>query len=106
MNSRLMKKEIVEGLAMKYVHMPVNSNQLDDDRLRPIVAAIAETGGGQELIHCASGNRVGCAWSLFRGTEGGEDAATAITQGKEAGMRSEKLEARAQKFLEDAAKGP
>ena len=99
------EKEIVEGLGMRYVHVPVNSDQLGDDRLRPIVAAIAGAGDGQMLIHCASGNRVGFAWSLFRGTEGGEDVAAAITQGKAAGMRSEELEARARTFLEEAAQG-
>jgi uncharacterized protein (TIGR01244 family) len=95
------EEEIVKELGMNYVHVPLKGGQLDDDHLRDTVKAIAGARASNVLIHCASGNRVGFSWSLFQGTEGDEDVAKAIAMGKDAGMRSERLEARAQKFLED-----
>ena len=59
----------------------------------------SEMNGGTVLLHCASSNRVGMVWSIYRGKNHGQPTNDAITDGKSAGLRAAPLEERARGLL-------
>lgn len=60
---------------------------LDDPRKHPL------------LLHCASSNRVGYAWALFRAKQHHLGLSAAVNEGKSAGMRSPRFEAHLHNLL-------
>lgn len=54
------EKKTVEGLGLKYVHIPMDSkDELTDSSISNITSAVVKSmGNGKVLIHCSSGNRV------------------------------------------------
>ena len=67
--------------------------------MKKVFAALKGAGQGRVLMHCASSNRAGLMWSLFRGTEHGLAVGEAISEGKAAGMKNPGLEKIAQEKL-------
>ena len=52
------------------------------------------------LLHCASSNRVGYVWSMYRATKHGLSEDAAIDEGKQAGMTAPMLIEGAKKYIE------
>ena len=95
------EKKVVEALGMKYIHIPIGRERLEDPVLDKIVQTIAK---GQEkdkklMLHCASAVRVGFAWSLYLGAEG-KDIESALAEGRKAGLRSPGLEKRVREYFQ------
>jgi uncharacterized protein (TIGR01244 family) len=61
----------VEGLGMKYVHIPVDFSELCDDDFEKFVAAMDENYDQKLWVHCAANKRVssflGLYWHLHLG---------------------------------------
>lgn len=100
------EKAAAEAAGMTYVNKPMGRGRnLSDDDLSEIAEILAGAPGGRVLLHCASSNRVGHVWSLFRAMEHGADADQAIEDGKSAGMRSPPLQDAARARIESMKAG-
>jgi uncharacterized protein (TIGR01244 family) len=73
---------------LEYVNVPINAQNPSEEDLKKIYGVLQSAGDGKVLMHCASSNRVGLAWSLYRGTQHGLKAEDAIAEGKAAGMKN------------------
>jgi len=85
----------VKKAGMQYVHIPFGAEPpagADMDRLLSLLDGAKE---GSVLMHCASSNRVGYVWSVYRARRGGLPADSAIAEGKAAGLRNPALEQKA-----------
>lgn len=88
----------VEGLGMKYVHIPISPATFGTADVDKFARAVAEA-GGPVLIHCGTSNRVGGMWAAYLARERGMAADAAVEAGKAAGMRSEDVERAARRVI-------
>jgi uncharacterized protein (TIGR01244 family) len=89
----------VKGLGMKYHHVPMGRDVPKPADLKTIFSALDKAGDAHVLLHCASSNRVGMIWSVYRAKQSGMSIEEAIAEGRAAGMKSEALEAGARAYL-------
>ena len=94
----------VRDAGMKYVHVPMGREPLTDEALEKIMAALDGAADEPVLLHCASSNRVGFVWSLYRSARHGLGLEEAIADGQRAGMTSQSLVDRARATLAEAAR--
>ena len=80
-----------KAAGLKYVNVPF-SGMPSDGELAKIYAELNKAGNGKVLLHCASSNRAGMAWAVFRGAQHGLPAEEAVSEGKSAGMKNPALE--------------
>ena len=59
----------VEQAGMQYLHIPIDSSQLDTKKVDRLLNLLANSGEAPLIVHCGSGNRVGYIWSMFRAIE-------------------------------------
>ncbi len=93
----------VQAAGMSYVHVPMRGGLPDDEGLRKVFEALelGVDGHGDVLLHCASANRVGAVWSIFRADRHGLPVEQAIAEGKAVGLRSPGLEAAARAYMSE-----
>jgi uncharacterized protein (TIGR01244 family) len=77
---------------MHYVNVPVGGTLPTDGELAKIYTELNKSGAGKVLMHCASSNRVGMMWALYRGTQHGVAGAAALAEGRSAGLKAPGLE--------------
>lgn len=82
----------VKAAGMRYLHVPIGSTPPADSELARIYTELAKSGQQKVLLHCASSNRVGMVWAVFRGTQQGVAPAAALAEGKTAGLKAPNLE--------------
>jgi len=85
------EEEAAQAAGLFYVRIPVSGSSLslaDAARLRKV---LLEAQGGPVFIHCASGNRVGGLWGLYRALTEGLTPDEAEQAARRAGLRSEAL---------------
>ena len=93
--------EAAKAAGLEYVSVPFGSTPATDEDLAKIFSYLAKSGDSKVLVHCASSNRAGFVWSLYRGTAEGVNTEDALAEGKQAGLRS--LEKSARERLEAGA---
>ncbi len=95
------EKAAVESAGMKYVNLPMGRDLPSNEDLAKMFDALDAAQGAPVLLHCASSNRVGAVWALYRIDRAGLTADQAEAEGRAAGMKSdafvEVVRARAQK---------
>ncbi|MEM9234864.1 MAG: sulfur transferase domain-containing protein [Pseudomonadota bacterium] len=74
------------GVAYRRLSMPREAAEVEAF-MPDLIAALENADNYPILLHCASGNRAGGAWALYRGMKG-VPAVIAIEEGRAAGMRS------------------
>ena len=84
---------------MRYVNVPVGGTMPTDGELAKIYAELNKSGNEKVLMHCASSNRVGMTWALYRGTQHGMSGDAALAEGKSAGLKAPALEKLAKEKL-------
>ena len=89
----------VKAAGMNYVNVPFSGTLPADGELAKIYAELNKAGSGKVLLHCASSNRVGTIWTVFRGAQHGLAAEDAVSEGKAAGMKMPALEKQAREKL-------
>ncbi|MFQ5748874.1 MAG: beta-lactamase hydrolase domain-containing protein [Planctomycetota bacterium] len=92
--------ETAQAAGLRYVRIPVSGSSLslaDAARLREI---LLESRGGPVFIHCASGNRVGGIWGLYRALTEGLTPRETEQAARRAGLRSDALAERVRSELE------
>jgi protein tyrosine phosphatase (PTP) superfamily phosphohydrolase (DUF442 family) len=84
------EKRKVEDLGMTYLHLPVSSlEDFTDEMLGQVKAALGPaTNPRKALVHCASSNRVGAAFSLMSQRFDGATVSEALAIGRQHGMTS------------------
>jgi uncharacterized protein (TIGR01244 family) len=98
------EKAAAEAAGLTYVQVGVGREPLTDEQIEKILKELESVEKEPMLLHCASSNRVGAVWSMYRGTRGGLAIEQAIEEGKKAGMRAPNLEQRAREYLQKNAK--
>ncbi|MBI2686850.1 MAG: protein tyrosine phosphatase family protein [Acidobacteria bacterium] len=81
-----------KAAGLKYMNVPVGSSLPLDGELAKIYEELNKAGNEKVLLHCASSNRVGMIWSLYRNSQHGVPAEQALAEGKTAGLKSPALE--------------
>lgn len=81
-----------KAAGMEYVSVPFAGATPTDGDLAKIYAELNKAGNGKVLLHCASSNRAGMVWSLYRGSQHGLAADAAVAEGKAAGLTAPALE--------------
>ncbi|WP_158681735.1 beta-lactamase hydrolase domain-containing protein [Microbulbifer pacificus] len=81
------EKAVVEAAGMRYINLPVSAGAPSDALIAELGEILADTSGAPVLLHCASGNRVGAVWAIYR-VRKGAPLETALEEGRAAGMRS------------------
>jgi uncharacterized protein (TIGR01244 family) len=93
------ERAIVEAAGMKYVHVPIGGEPATPTQLQAAMTALAGAHHNRVLFHCASSDRVGYVWALYRAQQDGLSPEAAIQEGRKAGMRSPVLEQWARETL-------
>lgn len=89
---------------LRYLNIPVGREQPSEGTLGLINSIIDDPERHPLFIHCASSNRVGYVWAMYRGTRNGLPMDQALAEGRLAGMRSPILEQWAREHI-GAAQG-
>ncbi len=80
------ESDLVEGLGMRYVHIPVAGAAGLTRENVDLLSAVLDDRDGPMMIHCASGNRVGAMMALEAAWVDGATADEAVRIGQEFGM--------------------
>lgn len=79
----------VEAAGMKYVNLPMGRDIPTNEDLAAMFNALDTAKDGPVLLHCASSNRVGAVWALYRIDRAGLTADQAEAEGRAAGMKAD-----------------
>jgi len=81
------EKKTVEGLGLRYTHIPVSGvGDITMDKAEQLEALLKQTKDDKVLLHCASGNRIGALMALIA-FKNGKSVDEAMTAGTQAGLR-------------------
>lgn len=75
----------VEAAGLKYFNIPVTTASPTDPQLAEFARLVEDAANYPLLVHCATANRVGAMWTLYR-TKRGVPFATAAEEGRAIGM--------------------
>lgn len=89
----------VKAAGMSYVSVPFGAEMPSDGALAKIYAELNKAGSEKVLLHCASSNRAGMVWAVYRGAQHGVAGETAVAEGKAAGLKAPALEKLAREKL-------
>jgi uncharacterized protein (TIGR01244 family) len=94
------ERRAVIKLGMGYIHLPLTKGSvLSDEEINRILDVVGDTGKAPIILHCASSNRSGYIWAMYRALRGHVETNEAIRQGEAAGLRSDILKQRARVFI-------
>lgn len=79
-----LEEKMVKSAGMTYVNIPVGNDGIKESQLEAFKKAL-EQNSPPFLIHCATGNRAGGMWAVYRLDEG-VPPETALKEGRAAGM--------------------
>ncbi len=82
------------ALGVDYRNIPLSADEAALEEVAVIAALLEDSAHYPVLIHCASANRAGAFWALYR-ADMGVDPITAIEEGRAGGMRSRETLVRA-----------
>ena len=77
----------VEAAGMTYVNLPIAKGAPTDAQIARLAELLEDESAAPILLHCASGNRVGTVWAIYRARKG-IPLEIAIEEGRTAGMGS------------------
>ena len=63
------ERSMVEAAGMRYVNIPVISSAPKPEQIDAFIKAVNDAANQPVLIHCASANRVGAFWMIYRVVE-------------------------------------
>jgi protein tyrosine phosphatase (PTP) superfamily phosphohydrolase (DUF442 family) len=82
---------LVRGLDMEYINIPVRSGALDDVILERILGVLRSAVDRTVFVHCSSGNRVAGALLPYLILDQGMDEQEAVDQAMRVGLRSAEM---------------
>ena len=78
---------------IRYLSIPIAEAAPTEEQLALFAATLSETDNQPVLVHCASANRAGAMWALYRASAG-VPPAIAIEEGRAAGLKSREAQVR------------
>ncbi len=94
------EKAKIEWLGLNYFNPAWNGpDELTDARFAE-VQKLLETAERPILLHCASANRVGAHWIVYRVKNGGLSLDAAVAEARTVGLKSPDYEAKARAYLQ------
>ncbi len=96
------QQTVVEGLGMRYVHIPIaGGTDMNLENAKLLADAVADPALLPSMVHCASGNRVGALFAIKAAMLDDKSTEQAMELGLSAGMT--RLEPAVRKLLEEQA---
>jgi uncharacterized protein (TIGR01244 family) len=95
-------EQTVHQLGMNYVARPMHSNRMSAEDAGRVLESVRRYADWPMLIQCASSNRSGAIYGLYRAEADGLEVDEAIELAEEAGMRNDDLANDVRKYLETA----
>jgi uncharacterized protein (TIGR01244 family) len=80
------EKQAVEAAGLRYVNNPVTGGGPTDAQVAEFARVVEDAANAPLLVHCASANRVGAMWTLYRVRQG-IPVSIALEEGRTAGLR-------------------
>jgi uncharacterized protein (TIGR01244 family) len=93
------EQELVEKSAMKYFNVPVVGSAPKAESVEAFIKVVKDKANHPMLIHCASANRVGAMWMIYRVLEQGWSEDKALQEATEIGLTSAALKKFAQDYI-------
>lgn len=93
----------VRDLGMTYVAVPMHSDGVTFETAEAALKAVESHADWPLLIQCASGNRSGAIYGVYRAAKDDLEPEEALKLAREAGMRNEQLAADVRRFLAQRA---
>jgi len=93
------EKELVEKTGMKFVNIPVVSNDPKPEQVADFIKAVKEKANQPMLIHCGSANRVGAFWMIYRVVDQGWTEEKALEEATQIGLTSATLKTFAHEYI-------
>lgn len=81
------EREAAHDAGLNFYSISVSSKAPTEEQVREFAGIISATGNYPILVHCASSNRVGAMWTLYR-HQMGVPAEIALEEGKAAGLKT------------------
>lgn len=83
------EKQAAQAAGLRYFNIPVTEGLPSDAQIVEFTRAIEDQKNFPMLVHCASANRVGATWALYR-IHSGTPVEQALAEGQAIGMRAER----------------
>jgi uncharacterized protein (TIGR01244 family) len=93
------EQELVEKSAVKYFNVPVVGSAPKTESVEAFIKIIKDKANHPMLIHCASANRVGAFWMIYRVVEQGWSEDKALEEATQIGLSSPGLKKFAQDYI-------
>lgn len=81
----------VQKLGLRYVHIPVDKNDLKDEQVQKFLEATGDRQNLPMFIHCTTASRVGTFWLIRRVLVDNWKIEDAMSEARKIGMHDEKL---------------
>ena len=85
------ERNLVEAAGMRYVNIPVVSGAPKPEQVDAFIKAVNDAANQPMLIHCASANRVGAFWMIYRAVEQSWPEEKALEEATRIGLTSPTL---------------
>jgi uncharacterized protein (TIGR01244 family) len=83
--------QLVEKLGMRYIHIPVNPKAIQDSQVEEFLRVVSDSNNAPMLLHCASANRIGGFWLIYRVLKDGWSVEKAEEEAARVGLSSAEL---------------
>lgn len=93
------ERELVEKSGMKYINIPVNGADPKKEQVDEFLQVVKDKANYPLLIHCASANRVGAFWMIYRVVEFDWSEEKALEEATQVGLTSPVLKKFAQDYI-------
>jgi uncharacterized protein (TIGR01244 family) len=93
------ERELVEKAKMKYINIPVNGSDPKKEQVDEFLKVVKDKANYPLLIHCASANRVGAFWMIYRVVEFDWSEEKALEEATQVGLTSPVLKKFAQDYI-------
>ena len=93
------ERESVEKVGLRYVNIPIVSNAPRPEQVDEFIKAVKNPDNQPMLIHCASANRVGAFWMIYRVVDQGWPEEKALDEATKIGLTSPALKAFAHEYI-------
>jgi uncharacterized protein (TIGR01244 family) len=85
------ERSLVEAAGMRYVNIPVVPSAPKPEQVDAFIKAVKDAANQPMLIHCASANRVGAFWMIYRAVDQGWSEDKALEEASRIGLSSPTL---------------
>ena len=93
------EEALTEQLDMTYMSIPVSGDARSEATLPYLFDILTQKSDQPLLLHCATSRRAGYVWAIYQAVRQGQSLRDAIEYGRQAGMNSALLKARASAYI-------